>query len=85
MQDKANGKTVYIEPVSARTFFDIQDAHEGNDRAINMALMAAAIVDSDSKSVFTADSVQDMPLPEFQRLQAKVSQANAYEGDEGKN
>ena len=88
MVDKSatiGGQKVTVKAVSARVYFDIQDAHEGNDRDINMALMAASVVDKDGKQVYTAETVQDLPLPDFQHLQKLVAQANAYEADAGKD
>lgn len=79
------GKKVAIRPLSARAFFDIQEKHEGNDRAINMAMMAASVVDDKGNPAFTEDSIQDIPLPEFQRLQRLVTQANSYDEDAEKN
>lgn len=79
------GKKVVVRPLSARAFFDIQEKHEGNDRGINMAMMAASIVDDKGNPAFTEDSIQDIPLPEFQRVQRLVTQANSYDEDAGKN
>lgn len=84
MAEKINGKKVDVRPISARTYFDIQEKYE-TDREINMAMMAASVVDEQGNPAFTEDSIQDVDLPTFQRLQRKVTQANRYDEDAEKN
>lgn len=84
MAEKVNGKKVEVKPVSARVYFDIQEQHD-TDRAINMAIMAASIVDEQGNPAFTEDTIQDLDLPTFQKLQRKVTQANAYDEEAEKN
>lgn len=80
-----NGRNVKFRSLTAREFFDFQEKHEGSDRSFNMSMMAACIVDENGKPVFTEDTVQDLPLPDFQVAQSEVTKINGPPDDAKKN
>jgi len=82
---KLGGKKVQFRSLTAREFFDIQENYSDNDRAFNMAMMAKCIVDEGGVPVFTEDTVQDLPLPDFQKAQREVTKVNGPPEDAEKN
>jgi len=79
------GKQIEFRSMTAREFFDAQEKHSESERAFNMAMMAACIVDGNGNPVFTEDSVQDLPLPDFQAAQREVTRVNGPPEDAEKN
>jgi len=75
------GKTVKVVPAKAKDFFDIQEKHE-KQRDFNQALMALCVLDENDKPAFTPEETENMTLPEWRKLEAEVSKANSYQGDE---
>lgn len=81
---KVGGKEVQARPATAREFFDLREKTD-TDRAFNCGLLAVCTVDEAGNQVFTEEQIEDLTLPEWQRVERIVSQANSYEGDGEKN
>ena len=81
----SDGRVIHARSATAREFFDLQEA-ELSDRVFNMRLMAQCLVDDSGAAVFDEDSIQDLPLPEFRKLQNLVTAANGQmdEDEQGK-
>lgn len=79
---KVDGKNVTARPCTAREWFDLRDSYD-KDRDFNAALMATSIVDDKGHQVFTKDTVEDLSLPDWQRLEKLVAKANQAPDDAG--
>lgn len=82
MSVKADGKNLTARTCTAKEWFDIRDEHE-KDRDFNAALMATCIVDDKGNQAYTKETVENLTLPDWQKLEKLVAKANRADDDAG--